>query len=333
MKRERNVFLNCLKGIACFFVVLIHVPLPDSNVSANIAGFAVPLFFMISGYYSLNAGIGKISQRLRHISRILVAGVLSYVLLTIMKLLLAGRTVDTYISAIFNLRTIFQLVVFQDFDAFNCLHLWFLLALIDAYLIHRFVLQHTNRWSFDFLTVVMLMARIVVCDVTRTYDSSWHLRSNVYFYGMPYFLLGLTIANNEDIIKEKLSNKVIATITGICMLLTAILTAIGIKYYELWTIAFSAGIFLLAVKNPKKSFSKVLERIGEKYSIYIYIYIYHLAARDILEYLLRRLGMNTYSTAFQWYFPFLVMLGSLIASVFIYHFVDGLKRLCFKNSL
>ena len=49
----KNHCLNVWKGIAAFAVVLIHCTLPGvpGEIIKGIARFAVPLFFMVSGYY------------------------------------------------------------------------------------------------------------------------------------------------------------------------------------------------------------------------------------------------------------------------------------------
>ena len=52
--KKQNECLNFFKGIACILVVSLHVRFPVEAVDGVIqciARFAVPLFFMISGYY------------------------------------------------------------------------------------------------------------------------------------------------------------------------------------------------------------------------------------------------------------------------------------------
>ena len=52
MKKSNNC-LNMAKGIACFFVVFMHIPFPNTFgiVVKKIGEFAVPLFYMISGFF------------------------------------------------------------------------------------------------------------------------------------------------------------------------------------------------------------------------------------------------------------------------------------------
>ena len=50
----KNDCLNVWKGIAAFFIVWIHCRFPGKagELVEGLARFAVPLFFMISGYFS-----------------------------------------------------------------------------------------------------------------------------------------------------------------------------------------------------------------------------------------------------------------------------------------
>ena len=52
-KENRNLKLNLLKGFACIGVVFIHVTFPGKagSIISAISGYAVPIFYMIAGYY------------------------------------------------------------------------------------------------------------------------------------------------------------------------------------------------------------------------------------------------------------------------------------------
>jgi len=62
-----NTTLHAIKTLACFSVVAIHIWLPGKigAVYQIIARFAVPMFFLISGFYSYNISKSKIQQRIK----------------------------------------------------------------------------------------------------------------------------------------------------------------------------------------------------------------------------------------------------------------------------
>lgn len=53
----RNTSLDILKGVAALFVIWIHEQFPGvtGHLVNRIGAFAVPVFFMVSGYFGQNA--------------------------------------------------------------------------------------------------------------------------------------------------------------------------------------------------------------------------------------------------------------------------------------
>ena len=78
--------LDCVKGVACIFVILIHCTFPGitGEVLRAIARFAVPLFFAVTGYFLLdshgNVTKERILRKLKRIIRITVLADIFYVL-------------------------------------------------------------------------------------------------------------------------------------------------------------------------------------------------------------------------------------------------------------
>lgn len=67
--KTKNDCLNVWKGIAAFAVVLIHCTLPGvpGEIIKGIARFAVPLFFLISGYFAYGREDAVLRRREIHI--------------------------------------------------------------------------------------------------------------------------------------------------------------------------------------------------------------------------------------------------------------------------
>ena len=78
IKPARKYGLDFLKGIAACFVVFMHVRFPDpsGNYIATIGTFAVPVFFMTSGFFALNAARPKIIRALKRTFMYLVVALL-----------------------------------------------------------------------------------------------------------------------------------------------------------------------------------------------------------------------------------------------------------------
>lgn len=56
MRSDTNHCLDCIKGIACICVVFIHVHFPGwfGEIVWRLSQFAVPIFFITSGYFAYN---------------------------------------------------------------------------------------------------------------------------------------------------------------------------------------------------------------------------------------------------------------------------------------
>ena len=66
--KNRNTSLDVIKGIAAIFVVFIHVQFAGvaGEYIAKIGSFAVPLFFMVSGYFSHQASKEKLLRSVKN---------------------------------------------------------------------------------------------------------------------------------------------------------------------------------------------------------------------------------------------------------------------------
>ena len=71
----RNRTLDMVKAICAYAVVLLHVHFPgNAGIIANVlARFAVPVFFMVSGYFCFRGDdteFIRIGKKIRHCSKI-----------------------------------------------------------------------------------------------------------------------------------------------------------------------------------------------------------------------------------------------------------------------
>lgn len=66
--------LNLLKGFACIGVVFIHVSFPGviGGIIKHASAYAVPIFFLIAGYYSFSKNLNTIKRKLIKIVKIFI---------------------------------------------------------------------------------------------------------------------------------------------------------------------------------------------------------------------------------------------------------------------
>lgn len=132
----RNYSLDALKLVASFFVVFIHVSFGGAfgEVIKALAGFAVPIFFLTSGYFSYNviqhSDFNKIAKRIKSV---LLIFVMAFVLYSILYIALNG--INSFLSFFAIRDTYIKFVFFNNFENTFFTPLWFLPALIYCYLV------------------------------------------------------------------------------------------------------------------------------------------------------------------------------------------------------
>ena len=190
MKRKRLTSLDILKAVACFLVVCIHAPFPDTwgRYWQALSRIAVPLFFFISGYFY------KKESFWRRFLRLLAL----YLSSNLLYFLWRGREdLLTYAKTTLNKEALRSFLLFNESPFVG--HLWFLGALLYATVI-TYLFDLFGKKSF----LYALIAPLLLIDLAfgkyslllfhRTFD--YHLVRNAYCVGVPNFALGLLLREN-----------------------------------------------------------------------------------------------------------------------------------------
>lgn len=288
-KKRKNEFLNYLKGIACFGVVFFHVKLPDTTLDGVIQAmfrFAIPLFFMISGYFCDTSDkelLGKrMPKKCRHILNISILGCVYYFIFQMMIALFGeshGSITDVMdrLRQFFNKKTLFEWIVFNQDPFINIM--WFTFALLYCYLI-LWVINHFDWYTKAFrLILPLLMAHLVMGNILVLFDitiEKMYYR-NFLFFGLPFLLLGTWIRRNQEklcsVFTEK--NCVVGMVSG-TVLSVAEWFLFGRRELFFGSILFVLSAFIYAIHRPQVKQKSVLTLIGDKYSLFIYIVHYSL---------------------------------------------------------
>ena len=307
---KKNRCLNVLKGVACIGVVLIHIQFPGVTglVVEKLSRFAVPLFLMIAGFYAYSCDESVVKKRLRKIFKIFVISYLLYFAWYFGMPLFRGEGLE-YLSLKYNWKTLVNMIVFCSPNPLPG-HLWYLIAMLEVYILWYFIVKLGYEKLFLPLIPLLFLLQVgltIFCDFKGLF---WFYKINFILSGLSYFLMGYYIRLNDFLLRIK--NKWLFVIILFCipMILLSSITNFCINYSCIFLIPYSIAIFLLGVKNPEKSVSIFLEYIGEKLSLFVYIFhilisnIYGLLAKCLLH-------VNLESTFYQWTKPLLVISFSI----------------------
>ena len=322
MQNKTNNLLNCFKGIACIGVVFIHVHFPGilGDIVWRLAQFAVPIFFMTSGYFVYSWDREWIAITLkRRAKRILwlsVWSTLLYWCITVGYTVIKNNFVLEGANPLENFWIILRFIFLQDVDFSGGGHLWFLWALLWSYVIVGFI-NRLNVWKQAYYSLPVLLVIMVMLSVLRGYYGwSWHSTGNVVM-GVTYVLVGNFIAAHCKWVKLlSNSNMIIAIVLGEIL---ALATFLPIKYdfSQIGLIVTSLAMFAYAINNGKLVLNRYLEAIGQRYSLYIYIF--HILVAICLMKIEKIAGVND-SAWLMAVHPVMVVLMTLLVSVVIEHF-------------
>lgn len=203
MSNQKNYTLELLKLFASYMVVFIHVKFYGELGVAieTLARFAVPLFFLISGYYSYRIQPEKILERAKNILNLSILAVGSYTVFNIVTFLLKGKVgrVFLYLAKYLDVTRLGKLVIFNV--PISAGHLWFLLALIYVYLVFYWMtVSRFNEKAMFILSFVLLGGHLLLGEGLSMVGIRlplWLVR-NFALMGMPFFVLGLFTRKYEN---------------------------------------------------------------------------------------------------------------------------------------
>jgi len=281
---QRYKGLDLLKLICAFLVVGIHT---CSIVAVSPAGYmfflpitrvAVPLFFMISGFFYARLPEQAKHKQIKKLGGLIVFSLCLYLCFELVQVLTKGESFTGY-SAKFSTGAYWlNFLLFNDPDI--SMHLWYLCALFYVLLIMYFVGRRMDLRRLYTLIPVLLLGNLIL----GTYASAifcWylhiHFSRNFILCALPFFLLGHYVHSR----KPKLSNSFLLVI-----MLLSILGSLAENYIIIsrcrdfnldmfiCTPLFAVTAFLLALQNEPIFAGKLLctaAALGRKTSTAVFI--------------------------------------------------------------
>lgn len=351
MERVRYRLMDTIKGLACLAVILIHFNFPDfmGEIVKPMCRFAVPYFFFVSGFFCANSNNmlvrSNTCRKIKHIVRLLVTAAIFYAVFCIIwnNLIDPDWNILDYSRSLLTKDKITKLLITCDPLVYS--HLWFLMALVYCYFtVLPFQNTKTPRW-FTPVSLILLTGFFIFGELKYLvpvpssiplYDTENRLYLfNLYlFRALPFFLIGMVMKLYAEKIKKIFSGIapvyfyiVIALGMGLAVVESM---KIGIVQFYVGNYIALGSMFLLSITYPQMH-NSVLEFIGQKLSLYIYIFhimignLVNLAANKIKIYN----GESVYSLSSNpiWrYCRPLVILTLCLAITFIIRVIEEKTR-------
>lgn len=290
----RNNSLDILKFVCAILVIFIHTPQPE-NIEFLIDPLqrcAVPVFFIVSGYFTFDrTGLNMVLKK--RIVSILKIFCWAFFLCIISNTIHYSPAWVVYIT----IQNIGSFFLYNNIILGE--HLWY----IHSYLYILIILGVANKYNLHKL----LLYATPILIITGLYLGKYHeiitgnsiplyYSRNFLFTGLPFFIIGVLIKKNETIINQNISGS--TAITGFIMFLIAgTIEESVLRLYDnmgdlyISNVFMATAIFILFLKiNCKKE--NALSRMGRQDCLYIYIF--HWFFIQEISLLMEKLGYGAF---------------------------------------
>ena len=314
----RQESFDFLKFFLAFLVVVIHTGFTGyAGLGINaFARIAVPMFFMITGYYLPVMSDEKFRKYLIKITCLTVFSTLFYILISYVQSQTGSHVSTDWFAQTFSMKRIFRLLLRNESVA--GFHLWYFYALLYV-LVIIYITRKIRKMNILYMTIPFLF----LGNYLLSYFNAIYYR-NFLFLGLPYVLLGCLFRNYENRILDMFqkSRTLILWFVMLCISLCVEMLVYKLagfmvrRDHYLFTLPMVACAFILALRNPHYGAGSFFAFAGKKYSAYIYIL--HVFVMTLLHYGLKlALGEETYrnltqNNLFRNCYPFLVFGVTLI---------------------
>ncbi len=270
---EKLHSVDCMRAIAAFLVVCIHIPFYGMGGSIAIAygKIAVPFFLVVCGYFCYRTEKEEFSKRLKkQIKKIAILVVLSNALFLIFDIILQFIFSN---NSVYDIKQYFVSEKWFDFLVYNqspfADHLWYLGSLLYA-LIIILVLCKFNLVNYIMFLAPLLLLCYIIPLRTGGNMIVWR---NCIMVSVPYFLFGCIIRRYQPLIKRL--NKLVLPIIITVLIITnyielTIYNSVAPPFISAELLVIAIVLFLL--KHPSIGENTILEKIGREYSLFIYIF-------------------------------------------------------------
>lgn len=270
--RKRNENIDVIKGLCAYLVIVLHCGSPFWSAYIDaVSRVAVPLLFMISGYFCKGKW-GEIKRKIYHLLKIFLAGESVFLLYYLWK---EGAEWWSWLGDNVYVEHIFRVIIYNDTKIFMAG--WFLLSLVYAYVIFALLAKWDRKYVYVWIPILILwqwgwQRAAMLFRIDLNFLDIKVLRA------IPFFLLGSWFRERELDVKKIASQKKIfgCIVAGVVLcfferfLIEQLVFKPALSIY-LGNVVLLIGCFAWAVSMPEIKWLKGFAYVGRNLSLYIYV--------------------------------------------------------------
>ena len=277
--KSRLKGIDVLRIICAFLVVCIHCNgyLYEDYIMP-LARTAVPVFFIISGYFLYNDVMDVVKKRvLSSIKKISVIFILSTILYSIYALIISINTQQYGVFGNIGLWKLFVFIVNSSPLLFPCdFHLWFLIALIEGDVFFFLMYNKISNKILMFVVVSLILLHLnIMINPIRINIINKVLSvpfRPVLFQRLPCLIIGYSIAKYKFRLKKK------CLLFLLCLLMISSLYEYNsnVENEIMYSTPLLSIIIFILFKNLPQKYGNspiyaYMAKMGQDVSLYVYI--------------------------------------------------------------
>lgn len=327
---ERNIGIDFAKYFCSFLVICIHSPYLGQPYIEPFARLAVPIFFMITGFfYSSTRKKNKEISQITKILKLSISAHLLYLIWDVAFHLVKNGSFADYLRTFSNSQIWLEFLFLNNSPISE--HLWYLNSLIYVLIVvYFFEKKYDRKYLYKTIPVLIFFNIILGTYSTLLFNTNLSIvySRNFLFCGLPFFLLG-------DYFNTKIrpvQNRKLIIIVLLSILGTAIekwfLKKNGLITADcfLSTPFLAASLFLLIIQNEpllKMSWIGKIALIGRRTSTMIYIV--HPIMISVVGKVIRTIGsyIAFIPKIYQYFSPVIIL---FITTAFCCFFLNVTKK-------
>ena len=320
---KRNYSLDFMKFFCITAIVCIHLaPFSGSKLGIiinTLCRVALPLIFICSGYLFLSKFSKEHSKKYfyKMLKLFIISNILYLVLLIFINILFHNGIRSTIYYYFSNLK----LTDFYYGDGMIEFHLWYLTAMVLIVPIIHFII------NYNLINKILILSGMLNILSIFIYNCGY-LKNNrdAIFFALFYCTLGMYLKTKEELIREKLKNKInwiyilfIFLFTLTSLIERFIYDSVFIKTGDIYisTIPLSILIFVLCITKIKEK-DNILCKVGRKS---FGIYVVHIGVINLVNVFLYKLGILQITLTTVWQIigtPIILILSLISYNILIF---------------
>ena len=281
ISKSRNVYLDLFKIFLSFLVIAIHLA-GETYSHFPLYRLAVPMFFIISGYFNYSDDKEKLKAKsipfIKRTLHYVLFGFAFYIVFDFIGCYIEGHGVGYYFTTLFYEDFLLEFLFLNRPITYTGAQLWFLIALFVISLVHYLLVRFDKLHYYKIIIPACYAIYFFFAGymyLLQDTDMPIRYTRNAWFFGLPNFALGFTLAKYN--FNKKSWYKYVYLVLGVACFFLQIteynLVKTEYTSLEMYITGVLSAVFLLQFfLGIKKSDCPFYYKwIGKNAAFYIYI--------------------------------------------------------------